>query len=103
MRKARRGDDGVSRMRIEPLDDAGTNPPKQRRRLLDSLIVVAVVALALTIVLPSLSRRKSSPFRDKCHKQLRAIGQAMMLYANEHSGRYPADAGELIVDQDITT
>jgi type II secretory pathway pseudopilin PulG len=75
---------------------------RHKARLFDVLVVLSVVALALSIVLPSLSRHRGVPFREKCKKQLRAIGQAMILYTEEHGGRYPAGADDLIVTQDIS-
>jgi prepilin-type processing-associated H-X9-DG protein len=74
----------------------------RKTRLLNIFIVVGIASLSLVILTTSLSRRRYSPNRVKCHKQLQAIGQAMLLYANEHNGAYPATVDDLIITQDIT-
>lgn len=37
----------------------------------------------------------------KCASNLRQIGQALLLYANEHKGKYPDDMGTLVPTEDI--
>src|SRR5262249_7437622 len=78
-----------------------TNWRGDRDRVLYVLTGLGVAALAVSIVLPRLNRPPRLPVRAKCRKQLQAIGQAMVLYAQEHGGRYPASADELIITQDI--
>jgi hypothetical protein len=74
----------------------------RKTRLLNIFIVVGIASLSLVILMTSLSRRRYSPNRVRCHKQLQTIGQAMLLYANEHNGAYPATVDDLIITQDIT-
>ena len=62
------------------------------------LIVLAVLlgfgllgcaCLLTSILLPSLNRAREQANRVKCASNLRQIGQAVALYANEHRGEYP--------------
>jgi len=57
--------------------------------------------LATSILLPSLNRAHESANRVKCASNLRQIGQACLLFANENRGRYPADIAEMVRTQDI--
>jgi len=57
--------------------------------LVELLVVIGIIALLISILLPSLSRARETANRVKCGSNLRQIGQAMMLYANENSGNYP--------------
>src|SRR5258706_7661990 len=73
--------------------------------LVELLVVIGIIALLISILLPSLSRARETANRVKCGSNLRQIGQAMMLYANENQGSYPrtnmngtAAAPAIIVD-----
>jgi prepilin-type processing-associated H-X9-DG protein len=80
--------------------DYATPPPKQRRKpftYLELLIVVGIVALLVSILLPSLNRDRYSSNRVKCSSNLRQIGQALLLYSVDHGGRYPDSFDELLV------
>jgi prepilin-type N-terminal cleavage/methylation domain-containing protein/prepilin-type processing-associated H-X9-DG protein len=71
--------------------------------LVELLVVIGIIALLISILLPSLSRARETANRVKCGSNLRQIGQAMQLYANENQGNYPRtyyvnQAGSLTVD-----
>src|SRR3981081_3086251 len=57
--------------------------------LVELLVVIGIIALLISILLPSLSRARETANRVTCGSNLRQIGQAMMLYANENTGTYP--------------
>jgi prepilin-type N-terminal cleavage/methylation domain-containing protein/prepilin-type processing-associated H-X9-DG protein len=57
--------------------------------LVELLVVIGIIALLISILLPSLSRARETANRVKCGSNLRQIGQAMQLYANENQGNYP--------------
>ena len=87
-----------------PLDYASpSSNPRHRTRPLTWVIASVVAALLLfSIFGPSGTRSRPVANLVKCGSNLRQIGQAIMLYANEHQGRYPDKLGDLM-DQDITT
>ena len=55
-----------------------------------------------SILLPSLNRARETANRVKCASNERQIGQAILLYSNDHRGKYPPDLGTLIKEEDIT-
>ena len=65
-------------------------------------VMVAQNALLISIMLPSLNRARETANRVKCGSNMRQMGQAILLYANENRGKYPPDLGTLIKTQDVT-
>jgi prepilin-type N-terminal cleavage/methylation domain-containing protein len=57
--------------------------------LVEILVVIGIVALLVGILLPVISRARESSKRTTCMSNLRAIGQALTAYANEHKGQFP--------------
>lgn len=60
--------------------------------LIELLVVVAIIALLISILLPSLSRARELSKRTVCAANLRGIGQAMHIYAADDPGVFPAIA-----------
>ena len=80
-------------------------PPRKSNTWIIVVVCVAAVLVVpscmLSILLPSLSRAREVANRVKCGSNLRQIGQAMLLYANEHNGAYPDTIGGLL-EEDIS-
>jgi len=63
---------------------------------------VASIALLISILLPSLSRARALAKRAVSAANLRGIGHAMHIYANDHQESYPPDFDALIAEGMIT-
>jgi prepilin-type N-terminal cleavage/methylation domain-containing protein/prepilin-type processing-associated H-X9-DG protein len=57
--------------------------------LVELLVVIGIIALLISILLPSLNRARETANKVKCASNLKQIGQAILLYANENKGAYP--------------
>jgi prepilin-type N-terminal cleavage/methylation domain-containing protein/prepilin-type processing-associated H-X9-DG protein len=57
--------------------------------LLELLVVIALLVVVIAILLSYLNRARETADRVHCRKTLRAIGQALLLYANENKGSFP--------------
>jgi prepilin-type processing-associated H-X9-DG protein len=58
--------------------------------LLEILAVIFIIAIVTAVLLPTISHtRGETSNRVKCGSNLRQIGQAILLYANENKGNYP--------------
>jgi prepilin-type processing-associated H-X9-DG protein len=56
------------------------------------------------VLLPSLNHsRGDGPGRMKCASNLRQIGQAVQMYANENRGAFPPDFPTLLLSQELTS
>ncbi len=71
-------------MREQRTDDRGAG-----FSLVELLVVIATIALLLSILIPSLGKARSMAWRLSCAHNLRQIGLAVDLYLNGNDGTYP--------------
>lgn len=57
--------------------------------LVELLVVIGIIALLISILLPSLNRARAAAKQVACLSQLRQIGTAMQLHAQDHVGFLP--------------
>ena len=60
--------------------------------LVELLVVIGIIALLISILLPSLNRARETANRVKCASNLKQVGQAILLYSNENRNAYPRTA-----------
>ena len=60
--------------------------------LVELLVVIGIIALLVSILLPSLAAARRSSNSVKCLSNLRQLGNAFAMYANENKGVWPVAA-----------
>lgn len=90
---------------IQPLTYA--EPVEGRRSAPRFLVwaagIVVIGGMLISVLLPSLCRSGESANRIKCASNLRQIGQAIALYAQDNGGQYPPSLAVLLAHEDITS
>ncbi len=70
-----------------------TQMPTQRQQgaftLIELLTVIAIIGILASILIPVVSSVRDSAARANCASNLRQIGTALHLYADDHEGRLP--------------
>lgn len=57
--------------------------------LVELLVVIGIIAVLIAILLPALSRAKQQANATACLSNMRQMGQALVMFANEHNGYLP--------------
>lgn len=93
-------------MAIEPLDYA--RPARRQlpvsRLLLLTGIAVLCVGIGGSALMPTLNRSRDGCGNfGKCKSNLRQIGLAIRMYANDNHDAFPASLGDVLLTQEITS
>src|SRR3569832_132241 len=57
--------------------------------LIELLVVIGIIGIQTALLMPAFSRAKGKAYDTKCISNLRQIGIALSIYADENQGRLP--------------
>ena len=57
--------------------------------LIELLVVIAIIAILAAMILPALDRARQNAWKAVCQSNLKQIGIALHMYANDYEGRAP--------------
>ena len=67
----------------------GGSAPGAGFTLIELLVVIGIIAVLISILLPSIGRAREMSRRTACLSNLHTLGQALFMYANAYKGRLP--------------
>ena len=74
--------------------------PRAGFTLVELLVVIGIIAILISILLPTLNRARESARATKCLSNMRNLAQATLMFAQENRGLMPGRAGNSTIRWD---
>jgi prepilin-type N-terminal cleavage/methylation domain-containing protein len=68
---------------------AGTSHPRRAFTLVELLVVIGIIAVLMSILLPTLSRARTAADRTVCLSNMQQMAQALNIYGAQYKGAIP--------------
>jgi len=67
--------------------------------LIELLVVIAIIGILASILFPVFARVRETARGISCNSNLKQIGMALMMYAEDHGGNWPIAGGDIPWDE----
>ena len=88
---------------IDPRSKSGVTSHHKGFTLIELLVVIAIIAMLLAILMPALSKVKKIAMRVVCATNLKGLGTAQTVYANDYDDDYTVQGKGKIQDWNFFT